>query len=146
MRVKPTRFLVTTAVLLVSALLLACPVGQLRVLIPDFETSNVRGFEMFRVDDATGALEPAGAIRFRRIENDPNAGEMMIYRQINPDGSRNGIQRTPVVRNPEAPDAIELQVWFVNELPAGWFRAATFNAAGTSPPSTDQRYLRGSTT
>jgi hypothetical protein len=141
MRPNPFRILTTAAVLSVSALLLACPVGRLHVLIPDFGTSQVTGVRLYRMDDVSGKLVPAGSLRFLGLET-TEAGEVVRYRQLTPDDKPwFGPLQAEVVRNSDQPDAIEVQLSFLNDLPAGWFRVATYNAAGTSRPSRSQTYI-----
>jgi hypothetical protein len=142
MRLNVSRVLATVTVLLVSSMLLACPIGRLRMLIPDFETSAVRGIQLLRVEDGSGALVDAGAIRFDALENDPAEGEVLVYRHLDVDGKLSlGPLRAPVVRNPDQPDAIQIELSFLNELPAGWFKVASYNGAGTSRPSSGQAYV-----
>jgi hypothetical protein len=142
MRLNASRVLTTATVLLVSSMLLACPIGRLRMLIPDFETSGVRGIQLLRVEDGSGALVDAGAIRFLGLENDSAEGEVLVYRQIDVDGKRwLGPLRAPVVRDPDQPEAIQVELSFLNELPAGWFKVASYNGAGTSKPSSAQVYI-----
>jgi hypothetical protein len=143
MRGGPFRAGVTLAVCAVSALLLACPVGRLRVLIPDFATSGVRGIRLFRVDDVSGALVAAGSLEFLGLEpNERLGGELLVYRQRSAaDEPAFGPLRSPVVRDPEAPAALEVQLAFVNPLAPGWFKVASYNAVGTSRPSTSQTYV-----
>lgn len=143
MRGNPFRVLVTAAVLVVSTLLLACPLGRLRVLIPDFATNDVRGVRMYRVDDATGQLVPAGSIQFLGIEmNETIGGETLVYRQLSAEGDPwFGPLRTPAVRDASQPAALEVELAFLNQLPAGWFKIASYNAYGTSKPSANQTYI-----
>ncbi len=143
MRGGPFRAGVTLAVCAVSVLLLACPVGRLRVLIPDFATSDVRGVRLFRVDDVSGALVAAGSLEFIGLEpNERLGGELLVYRQRSAaDEPTFGPLRSPVVRDPEAPAALEVQLAFVNPLAPGWFKVASYNALGTSRPSTSQTYV-----
>ena len=142
MRGNPFRVLVTTAVFAVSALLLACPLGRLRVLIPDFATSDVRGVRLYRVDDATGQLAPAGSIQFLGIEVNDAIGETLAYRQLTAEGDPwLGPLRTTVVRNASQPASLEVELAFLNQLPAGWFKVASYNAYGTSKPSTSQSFI-----
>lgn len=142
MRVKASRVLATAAVLLVSGLLLACPLGRLRVLIPDFETSAVRGVELLRVEDGTGALVAAGRIHFDGLEDDAGS-QVLVYRQFDVAGKPSlGPLRASVARDSDHPEAIQIEFTFLNELPAGWFKVASFNAAGTSPPSAAQAYIK----
>ena len=143
MPVSPFRFVATAAVVAVSALLLACPLGRLRVRIPDFATSDVRGIRLYRVDDASGRLVPAGSLQFLGIEmNESLGGETLAYRQLAPDGAPwFGPLRTPVVRNASQPASLEVEVAFLNQLPAGWFKVASYNAYGTSGPSASQSFI-----
>jgi hypothetical protein len=143
MRGNPFRVAVTAAVFAVSALLLACPLGRLRVLIPDFATSDVRGVRLYRIDDASGQLVPAGSIQFLGIEmNEPLGGETLVYRQLTAAGAPwFGPLRTPVVRDPSQPASLEVELAFLNQLPAGWFKLASYNPYGTSQPSSGQTFI-----
>jgi hypothetical protein len=142
MRGNPFRVLVTAAVFAVSALLLACPLGRLRVLIPDFATSDVRGVRLYRVDDASGQLAPAGSIQFLGIETNDAIGETLAYRQLTAEGEPwFGPLRTAVVRNADQPAALEVELAFLNQLPSGWFKVASYNAVGTSKPSASQTFI-----
>jgi len=142
MRIRSIRLAAIAALLAASSVLLACPIGRLRVLIPDFSSSAVRGLELLRVDDGSGALVRAGSIHFTGLENDPVSGEVMVYRQYEPDGTPSfGPLTAPVTRDPAMPEALTLEFTFLNELPAGWFKVAAFNAAGTSGPSSGQTFV-----
>lgn len=143
MRGSTLRAMVTAAVFAVSTLLLACPLGRLRVKIPDFATSDVRGVRLYRVDDATGLLSAAGTIQFLGIEaSDGGSGEMLAYRQLTAEGDPwFGPLRTQVVRDPSQPASLEVELAFLNQLPAGWFKVASYNAVGTSKPSSGQTFI-----
>jgi hypothetical protein len=142
MRGNPFRVLVTAAVFAVSALLLACPLGRLRVLIPDFATSDVRGVRLYRVDDAGGQLAPAGSIQFLGIETNDAIGETLAYRQLTAEGKPwFGPLRTAVVRDASQPAALQVELAFLNQLPSGWFKVASYNAYGTSRPSASQTFI-----
>jgi hypothetical protein len=143
MRGSAFRLGVTAAVCAVSALLLACPLGRLRVLIPDFATSDVRGVRLYRVDDASGQLVAAGSVQFLGIEmNEALGGETLVYRQLTAAGAPwFGPLRTAAVRDASVPASLEVEVAFLNQLPAGWFKVASYNAYGTSQPSTGQAFI-----
>lgn len=144
MRKRAFRFVVTLAVLFLSSTLLACQLGQLRVLIPDFLTSGVAGVQLYRVDDATGQLVDAGYIQFDGIEVHEDRGEEMKFSQYNADGSfALGPVYAPVIRDPAMPASIELGLSFLNQLPSGWFKIASYNLVGTSRPSTAQTFVAG---
>ena len=143
MRKRSLRLAVTAALLCGSAFLLACPLGSLRVLIPDYLTSDVRGIRVYRIDDATGELAAAGHIEFLAIEAGRD-GEKLKYKQFNAAGDPwFGPIYTPVIRDPAQPAAIEITLSMLNQLPPGWFKIASYNQYGTSPPSTGQTFLIG---
>ncbi len=143
MRKRSFRLAVTAAVFCVSAFLLACPLGQLRVLIPDYLTSGVKGVQLYRMDDASGQLVEAGHIEFVGIETSKR-GEEMSYKQFTADGQPYfGPIFTPVIRNPAQPASIEVTLAFMNQLPAGWFKVASYNLIGTSGPSASQTFIIG---
>jgi hypothetical protein len=120
--------------------MLACPLGMLRMSIPDFFTSDVLGVEVYRVDDVDGALVEAGRIEFLGIDNLPR-GEQLRYHQLAPDGAvAFGPLHTPLARIGE--EGVEISITFLNELPPGWFKVASYNEDGTSEPSLAQAYLQ----
>lgn len=143
MRGKVFRAGVLLALFSLSTLLVACPLGRLRVRIPDFATSDVRGIRLYRVDDASGQLVHAGSIQFLGLEtNETLGGEVLAYRQLTAEGEPwFGPLRTPAVRDPEAPAALEFELAFLNELPSGWFKVASYNEIGISKPSSGQTYV-----
>src|SRR5262245_50806049 len=78
---NPVRVGLASAVISVSLWLVACPLGHLRVRIPDFATSDVRGLRLYRVDDASGQLVAAGSIQFLGLETSEQlGGETLAYR------------------------------------------------------------------
>jgi hypothetical protein len=143
MRGSPFRVVVTAAVFAVSALLLACPLGRLRVLIPDFATADVRGVRLYRIDDPSGQLVAAGSLQFLGLEmNEALGGETLVYRQLTAEGAPwFGPLRTPVVRDASQPASLEVELAFLNQLPAGWFKVASYNAYGVSRPSSGQTFI-----
>jgi hypothetical protein len=124
----------------ISAMLLGCPLGVFRVRITDYFTRGVKGLQLYRVD-STGQLVNAGRIEFLAIESGAG-GEVMKYRNVASDGtSLFGPVYTDVERNASYPYGIELVVSFSNQLPAGWFKVASYNGGGTSSPSTGQTWV-----
>jgi hypothetical protein len=143
MRKHPFRTAATAVLLCVSAFLLACPLGQLRLQIPDFETSGVKGVQLYRVDDSTGQLVDAGRIEFMKLDEN-KSGEFLKYKHVAPDGTvLFGPVFTQVVRRAEQPNGIEVTLAFMNQLPSGFFKVASYNLIGTSPVSTAQAYVAG---
>lgn len=135
------RMVVTLAVCCVSSFLLACPVGTMRMLIPDFFTNDVRGVQVYRVDDQSGALVDAGRIEFIEIEVRPR-GEQLKYQQVTPAGEISfGPMYTKLSRDPTAADGVEIKLAFLNQSTPGWFRVASYNLDGTSSPSLAQAYI-----
>jgi hypothetical protein len=136
------RLAVTAAVFCISAFLLACPVGQLRMQIPDYFTSEVKGVQLYRIDDASGQLVDAGKIEFLKLEKRKD-GELLKYSHVSTSGEVTGPLYTHVTRNPSLPNGLEISLAFLNDLPAGWFKVASYNLIGTSRPSTNQTFLVG---
>jgi hypothetical protein len=146
MRKRSLRLALTAALLCGSAFLMACPLGYLRVLIPDYLTSDVRGIRIYRIDDATGELAAAGHIEFLALDKSKidQTGQTLKYKQFNADGAPwFGPIYTPVIRDPAQPAAIEITLSMLNQLPAGYFKIASYNQYGTSPPSTGQTFIIG---
>jgi hypothetical protein len=113
------------------------------MLIPDYLTSGVRGIRVYRINDTTGELAAAGHIQFLGIVAGKD-GEKMKYTQFNAAGDPwLGPIYTPVIRDASRPAAIQLTLAMVNELPAGFFKIASYNQYGTSPPSTGQTFMIG---
>jgi hypothetical protein len=143
MRKLGFRAAATAVLLCVSAFLLACPLGQLRLQIPDYFTSEVKGVQLYRIDDASGDLVDAGRIEFMGIETS-TTGEHLKYKHVSPEGEVwFGPVFTQVVRNPTQPNGIEVTLGFLNQLPSGWFKVASYNLIGTSQASASQTFIAG---
>ena len=141
MRKRSFRLAVTAAVFCMSAFLLACPLGQLRLQIPDYFTSDVKGVQLYRIDDASGQLVDAGRIEFMGVEK-TKTGEVLKYKHVSPEGDPwFGPVFTQVIRNASQPNGIEVTLAFLNQLPSGWFKVASYNLIGTSRASTTQTFV-----
>ena len=135
------RLAVTAAVFCMSAFLLACPLGQLRLQIPDFFTSDVKGVQLYRIDDASGQLVDAGRIEFLGVKKS-NGADVLKYMHRSPEGDPwFGPVVTQIVRNPSQPNGIEVTLAFLNQLPSGWFKVASYNLIGTSRASATQTFI-----
>lgn len=142
MRKRSFHLVVTAAVVCVSMLLLACPMGQLRLLIPDFFTSEVKGVQLYRIDDVSGQLVDAGHIEFLGLKNAKGGGEQLKYTQFTAEGDPwFGPIYTEVVRDASRPASLEVTLAFLNQLPAGWFKVASYNLFGTSSASVSQTFI-----
>ena len=141
MRKRSFRMVVTAAVFCMSAFLLACPLGQLRLQIPDYFSSDVKGVQLYRIDDASGQLVDAGRIEFLGVETSAR-GEFLKYRHVSPEGEGwFGPVFTQVTRIPNQPSGIEVTLAFMNQLPSGWFKVASYNLIGTSRASASQTFV-----
>jgi hypothetical protein len=142
MRQRAFRAAVTAAVFCISSFLLACPVGQLSVQIPDFFSSDVKGIRLYRLDDASGQLVDAGHLEFLALEKAGGGNELIRYRQITPEGEVAwGPVYTSVSRLPDQPNGLQIRLVFMNQLPSGWFKVASYNLIGTSRPSASQTFI-----
>jgi hypothetical protein len=141
MRKRSFRWVITAAVLCMSAFLLACPMGRLRLQIPDYFTSDVQGVQLYRIDDASGELVDAGRIEFIKVEKQQNV-DYLKYRHVSPEGDPWwGPVYTPINRIPNQPNGIEIELAFLNQLPSGWFKVASYNLIGTSRASAAQTFV-----
>jgi hypothetical protein len=142
MRKRSFHLAATVAVFCVSAFLLACPLGQLRLLIPDYFTNDVKGVQLYRIDDASGQLVDAGRIEFLGLETNKQGIEVLKYTQFTPDDKPwFGPVFTEVVRDASQPASLEVTLVFLNQLPAGWFKVASYNLFGTSTASASQTFI-----
>ena len=143
MRGRSLRLALTAMLLVGSTTLLACPLGYLKVLIPDYVTSDVRGLRLFRVDDTTGQLTAAGHIEFMALEM-ARDGEKLKYMQYDAAGKALlGPIYTAVFRDAAKPAAVQVTLLMQNQLPAGWFKVASYNQFGSSGASAGQTYVIG---
>lgn len=142
MRKRSFRLVVTAAVFCMSAFLLACPLGHLRLQIPDYFTSDVKGVQLYRIDDASGQLVDAGRIEFLELQTSKTGEQFLKYRHVSPEGEPWwGPVFSPITRIPSQPNGIELELAFLNQLPSGWFKVASYNLIGTSRASASQTFV-----
>ena len=138
---RTIRFLGLALLLAVCAINTGCNLRALHLVIPDFETSQVVGVNIWKVD--AGQPQDVADITFGAITmQDFGAGpiEVIGYDMTQLDGSQISMI-TPVIRDPAAPGGIEIHLFFQKSVPSGLFKASTYNAAGSSPLSTEQTYL-----
>ncbi|MBW2244463.1 MAG: hypothetical protein JRH01_20965 [Deltaproteobacteria bacterium] len=124
-----------------STMTTGCNLRALHIVIPDFETSQVVGVSIWKVD--AGQPQGIADINFGAITmQNFGAGpiEVIEYDMTQPDGSQISMV-TPVIRDPAMPGGIEIHLLFQKMVPSGLFKVSTYNAAGSSPLSTEQTYL-----
>ena len=111
-----------------------CPWYKLSVEIPDFETSQVQGLDLWRADDEVSQIySEAGRIVFgdRFFEDGSEKLEYMMLDSQNQPLECWG--SATVIREAGNDDAVTLQFIFAGWTePPGWIRASSFNAVGES--------------
>lgn len=134
------------AVLALIALSLTGALTRCQLLvveIPDFETADVQGLQLWRADEEhSETLAEAGRIVFgdRTVEN---GVEMLEFWMVTPEEEL--LQAwSPVwmLRRDEEGDAVTLRFVFAGWTePPGWVRVSSFNAVGESELSADAVFL-----
>lgn len=135
-----TRTLVVLGLLLGTVLLSGCDAYVLRVVLTDLEESDIDGLEVYRIDDTTGSLTAAGVYRFTGMTTTEEGSEMMAYELTSVSGEK--IRSASwVERDPQDPSLVTLSLVYSIELPAGRYKVAAYNDAGTSPPSIEDTFF-----
>lgn len=125
---------------LITIPLSGCELRQIRLMIPDFDSSLVEGVQVWRLDDATGQPVAVGQLTF----SEPyvlQGEEVVDYTQLHADGSEGITVFTRLVRDPANPDTISIELAYDRLEPEGWFKISTFNSLGDSALSQGQTYL-----
>lgn len=121
----------------------ACETRPLQLIIPDFDVANVDGVEIWRVE-STGQVTPAGSLAFVGIQAIAANGENMEvleYQMVYPGGGVMASFHTELIRDAVDPDSVRAVFQFDPQAQPGWYRVSTYNAAGSSPLSVEQKYL-----
>lgn len=123
--------------------LLGCDVLQeVSVRLVDFDTSNVEGISLWRLDSATGSWERRYEIHFGAPYVQDGV-EYIDYALIGADGTELDRVPTPVLRDASFPDGAELSLWFFVYDGPGTYKVAAFNAQGESPLSSTTLVMDG---
>ncbi len=126
--------------LLALVVLPGCDVRMVKVVIPDFETAQVEGVRVFRLDDTTGQPVDAGVLRFGSTSFDEKGREFVDYVLTTPAGEEITGLVSGLVRDAANPSQVTVVLFFkIDET--GWYKVATFNGAGTSALSQNQTFL-----
>lgn len=132
--------LCVTLALLALVVLPGCDVRMLRVVIPDFETAQVEGVRVFRLDDASGQPIDAGELLFGSTSFDEKGQEFIEYVLTTPDGEEFPGLVSGLVRDDANPNQVTVVLFFQLEQ-MGWHKVATFNGLGTSALSLNQTFF-----
>jgi hypothetical protein len=124
----------------IALCLVGCELRSFKIWIPDFDSSQVRGVWIYQ-QATSGAYERMLQLVFTEPFYRDGA-EVLMYTA---DGfaDEDGIQihvETQVVRNPENPDEVTLEISFPCDPPTA-IRMSTYNAVDESPLSDEVLYL-----
>ena len=118
-----------------------CEVKSLRIWIPDFDSNQVRGVWIYQLSRTSGEYEKMLQLVF----TDPfykEGAEVVSYTGdgfVDEEGNQIHVD-TQVVRNPENPDEVTIQLWFPCDPPTA-IRVSTYNEFDESPLSDEALYL-----
>ncbi len=118
-----------------------CEVKSLQIWIPDFDSSQVRGVWIYQFSETSGEFEKMLQLVFTE-PFDKEGTEVLTYTSdefMDGEGSQVHVE-TQVVRNPENPDEVTLELWFPCEPPIA-IKVSTYNAIDESPLSDETLYL-----
>lgn len=133
-----------TAVFVLAAAALClggCELKSFKVGIPDFDSSQVRGVWIYELSSDSRSFEKRWQLEFTEpFEKDGR--EVLSYTAdgfVDGNGEQIHVE-TQLMRNPENPDEVTLQIWFPCEPPTD-IKVSTYNAIDESPLSYETLHL-----
>lgn len=143
-RRKVRRAALAALVAVALPVLAGCEVKPLTVQILGWDTYAVQGVWLWRYDDAAGRFERDNGVQFLRdrsttqfAEGFPPGAELVLYTFA----AGGGEMPARVQRDPNDPDRVTLDLWYLRFSDAGIFKATTYNAAGESALSSNSILL-----
>jgi hypothetical protein len=137
---RPIRRAAVFAFAAIALLIGGCEFRSFEIWIPDFDSNQVRGVWIYQQVN-TGAFEKAGQLVFTGPFYKDGV-EVISYTAdgfVNENGNQIHVE-TEVVRSPQNPDEVTLQIWIPCRVPAA-MRVTTYNAVDESPLSDEMLYL-----
>lgn len=137
------RILLAAALLGVPLVLSGCSLNGLRVVIPDFESNEVLGVNVYQRVSDTGDpavdWQRASQIAFQEPYVSDSGAELMEY---SVDGTSEDFDFvTAVHRSSAGADQVVVELLFDYAERAGEVRVTTYNSMGESPPSQNTVFL-----
>ena len=132
MRFTPATCAVTLLTWLALTPLAGCDgLGQVKIMIPDFGSAEVRGVKLWKELGATGEFVPQTVYEFG--ETITQAGVEYVSFTVEDDRFEIDVPLAGVVtRDPDRPEALIVELAVVSMGEAATIRASTFNEAGES--------------
>lgn len=118
-----------------------CEVKSLQIWIPDFDSSQVRGVWLYQLSETSGDFEKMLQLVFTE-PFDKEGTEVLSYTSdefMDEEGSQVHVE-TQIVRSPENPDEVTLELWFPCDPPTA-IKVSTYNAVEESLLSDETLYL-----
>jgi hypothetical protein len=110
--------------------------GEVKVMIPDYSTANVRGVTLWKGTTTTGEFVPQTVYQLGKLM--VYAGVEYVEYTVEDDRFQLDMPlAAPVLRDPDKPDALIVQLSVVSMGEAAIVRASTFNEAGESSLSSE---------
>ena len=138
-----------SAVLTLSLLagpMLGCEPAKVQIQLDSFTASAIEGVVLHR-EGTDGTFRPVCEIHFSDLRTIVRRGESIErikYVQTCMDGAMGTpvlLLETNVERPADAPDAVQLKLWYWRFENPGIYKASAFNAAGESPLSASSLLL-----
>jgi hypothetical protein len=127
---RAARAALVAIVLLAVTPLTACRYSTVHLLLPDFESSSIEGFRVWKLHYGSGTYEEVVRVEFTELVEE-EGGETLVYRSWkNGRWVMTGVP-VPIERIQGYPDAALLRP-VLPGLGNGAYRFSTFNAAGDS--------------
>jgi hypothetical protein len=143
LRPARARALRLAAAFLLALPLLGCDVlQQVTVALVDFETSQVEGISLWRLDPGTAQWERRYEIQFGTTYVKDGI-EYIDYTLLNIDGSEFMQAPAQVIRDPAQPGSVQVSMWFFVYDPPSQYKVAAFNAYGESALSQATHVMDG---
>jgi len=136
---KTVRFLLAFLLLAGCSTFLGCKMGIVHVLIPDFESAQVQGIQVYRQTTENGHWNLEETLFFR-LPTEQN-GEDEILRYVLDPEQESAVLNSVVLRDPSDPDRVEVQLIFRVQEFHGKLRVGSFNQKGPSNLSADHQVL-----
>lgn len=136
---RTIRFTLVFLLLIGCVTLLGCKMGIVHVLIPDFESAQVQGIQVYRQTTENGHWNLEETLFFR-LPTEQNGEDEILKYVLDPE-QESAVLNSVVLRDPDNPDRVEVQLIFQVQEFHGKIRVGSFNQKGPSNLSVDHQVL-----
>lgn len=114
--------------------LAGCESKEITIRIPDFDSKQVAGVWVWRLDPSSNQWVRDGQLEFHDTVL-AGGREQLQYANVKiEDGEVDGMKlNADVLRDPLNPDSVTVRLWYFRYSAPGQFKVSTYNSAGDSP-------------